>query len=101
MRRLTLRLRLTILTALLTGGTVLLFALLFYLILQANLLRETDRRLSERAGLVTASLRSSVDKQDTTARLLAATSLVEFDAPGIYVEVIAPNGEVRAQLAGR
>jgi sensor domain CHASE-containing protein len=83
MRRLTLRLRLTILTALLTGGTVLLFALLFYLILQANLLRETDRRLSERAGLVTASLRSSVDKQDTTARLLAATSLVEFDAPGI------------------
>ena len=97
MRRLTLRLRLTILTAMLTGGTVLLFALLFYLILQANLLRETDRRLSERAGLVTASLRSSVDKQDTTARLLAATSLVEFDAPGIYVEVIAPNGEVRAR----
>jgi len=95
MRRLTLRLRLTLLTALLTGGTVLLFALLFYLILQANLLGEIDRRLRERAGLVITSLRSSAESQDTTAHLLAVTSLVEFDAPGIYVEVIAPNGDVR------
>jgi two-component system, OmpR family, sensor kinase len=97
MRRLTLRLRLTLLATLLTGGTVLLFALLFYFILQANLLRESDQRLRERAGLVTTSLYPSIDKQDSSAHLLTVTSLVEFDAPGIYVEVIAPNGEVRAR----
>jgi two-component system OmpR family sensor kinase len=97
MKRLSLRLRLTLLTALLTGGTVLLFAVLFYFILQANLLNEIDRRLRERAALVATSLQSANDKQDSSARLLAITALVEFDAPGIYVEVIAPNGEVRAR----
>jgi heavy metal sensor kinase len=97
MSRLSLRLRLTLLTALLTGGTVLLFALIFYLILRANLLSEIDQRLGERAALVTTSLRSSKDKQDSSARLLAATSLVEFDAPGIYVEVVAPGGDVRVR----
>ena len=43
--RLSLRMRLTLLTALLTGGTVLLFALIFYLVLEANLLNEADERL--------------------------------------------------------
>ncbi len=97
MSRLSLRLRLTLLTALLTGGTVLLFALLFYLILQANLLSEIDQRLRERAALVIASLRSSSDNQDSNARLLAATALVEFDAPGIYIEMLGPTGEVRVR----
>jgi two-component system OmpR family sensor kinase len=97
MRWLSLRLRLTLLTTLLTGGTVLLFALLFYLILQANLLSGIDQRLRERAALVITALQSSNDKQDSSARLLAITALVEFDAPGIYVEVIAPDGEVRAR----
>lgn len=97
MSRLSLRFRLTLLTALLTGGTVLLFALLFYLILQANLLSEIDRRLGERAALVTASLPTALDPQDSNARLLAAIALVEFDAPGIYVEVVGSNGEVRVR----
>jgi hypothetical protein len=97
MRWLSLRLRLTLLTTLLTGGTVLLFALLFYLILQANLLSGIDQRLRERAALVITALQSSNNKQDSSARLLAITALVEFDAPGIYVEVIAPDGEVRAR----
>ena len=97
MKRLSLRLRLTLLTALLTGGTVLMFALLFYVILQANLLSEIDRRLGERAALVIASLRTTSDAEDSNARLLAATALVEFDAPGIYVEVIAANGDVRVR----
>jgi hypothetical protein len=54
-----------------TGGTVLLLALLFYLILQANLLNEIDRRLCERARLVAISLRSSSDKQDSRERRTA------------------------------
>ncbi|HEX9372282.1 MAG TPA: HAMP domain-containing sensor histidine kinase [Roseiflexaceae bacterium] len=96
-RRLSLRLRLTLLAALLTGGTVLLFALLFYFVLRANLLGEIDRRLQERADLVTASLQVVSDKQTSSNDLLVPTSLVEFDAPGIYVEVITPNGSVRAR----
>jgi two-component system, OmpR family, sensor kinase len=91
-----LRLRLTLLTALLTGGTVLLFALIFYLVLQANLLSEVDTRLQERAALVITALGSSPNDDDS-ARLLAITPLVEFDAPGIYVELLAPNGAVRAR----
>jgi two-component system, OmpR family, sensor kinase len=82
--RLSLRMRLTLLTALLTGGTVLLFALIFYLVLEANLLNETDERLRERAALVITTLRSSGDKQNSSAGLLQLSPLVEFDAPGIY-----------------
>jgi two-component system, OmpR family, sensor kinase len=95
-RLLSLRVRLTLLTAVLTGGTVLLFALIFYLVLQANLLSEIDKRLQERAALVITTLSSSGEKYDSSTHLLALSPLVEFDAPGIYVELIAPNGEVRA-----
>jgi hypothetical protein len=74
--------RLTLLTALLTGGTVLLFALLFYLVLEANLLSETDKRLRERAALVITTLKSSGDNQNSSLGLLPLSPLVEFDAAG-------------------
>jgi two-component system, OmpR family, sensor kinase len=94
---LSLRVRLTLLTALLTGGTVLLFALVFYLVLQANLLSEIDKRLEERAALVTATFKPRSDEPGEGTHLLALSPLVEFDAPGIYVELIAPDGEVRVR----
>jgi heavy metal sensor kinase len=95
-----LRLRLTLLTGLLTSGTVLLFALSFYLVLQDNLFEELDGRLHERAELVTRMLAEDADAEAGTARI---PPLVEFDSPGIYVELVAPNGVIRVaspNLAG-
>jgi two-component system, OmpR family, sensor kinase len=95
-----LRLRLTLLTGLLTGGAILLFALVFYLILQDNLFEQVDARLHERADLVRRMLAEDADAAAGTAHI---PPLVEFDSPGIYVEVIAPDGTLRvvsANLAG-
>lgn len=89
-----LRLRLTLLTGLLTGLTLFLFALLFYLFLQENLLAEIDGQLQERATLVIQRLATAGD-QDTAA-MLAPSPLVEFAAPGIYVELLSPDGQVLA-----
>src|SRR5690349_9549736 len=93
---LSLRLRLTLLVGLLTGGAVLLFAVTFYLVLQSNLLQEVDARLRERAQLVAGALRSSGQHLDQTPDLPALPPLAEFDAPGIYVELISTDGVVRA-----
>jgi two-component system, OmpR family, sensor kinase len=87
-----LRLRLTLLNGLLTGGTVLLFALVFYFVLQDNLFEELDARLHDRAELVTRMLAQDSDAEAGTARI---PLLVEFDAPGIYVELVGPEGSVR------
>jgi len=87
-----LRLRLTLLNGLLTGGTVLLFALAFYVVLQDNLFEEIDARLHERADLVTRMLAEDSDAEAGMARI---PLLVEFDAPGIYVQLVTPDGIVR------
>ncbi|HEU5100335.1 MAG TPA: ATP-binding protein [Roseiflexaceae bacterium] len=95
-----LRLRVTLLNGLLTGGTILLFALVFYLVLRANLLEEIDGRLQERADLVTRMLEADSDGANGTAHI---PPLVEFDAPGIYVELIGPDRQLRVSspsLAG-
>jgi signal transduction histidine kinase len=95
-----LRLRVTLLNGLLTGGAILLFALVFYLVLRANLIEEVDGRLHERADLVTRMLEADSDGADGSAHI---PPLVEFDAPGIYVELIGPDGQVRVSspsLAG-
>jgi len=95
-----LRLRVTLLNGLLTGGTILLFALVFYVVLRANLFEEIDARLHERADLVTRMLEADSDGADGSAHI---PPLVEFDSPGIYVELIAPDRQVRVSspnLAG-
>lgn len=89
-----LRLRLTLLTGLLTGGTVLLFALVFYLVLEANLLQEVDARLQRRADLVDTALRETSADRGTS--LPQTPPLVEFEAPGLYVELIGLDGQTRA-----
>ncbi|MEM8533009.1 MAG: ATP-binding protein [Chloroflexota bacterium] len=91
-----LRLRLTILSGLITGGSVLLFATAFYVILQTNLLREVDQQLRDRADIVTATLTTGVMDINEETRTLPATPFVEFATPEIYVELITPDGQIRA-----
>ena len=90
-----LRLRLTLFTGLLTGITLSLFALVFYLFLQQSLLAEIDTQLQERATLVIRRL-AAAGEQAPAAALLAPSPLVEFTAPGIYVELLGPDRQVRA-----
>lgn len=91
-----LRLRLTMLSGLITGGSVLLFATAFYFILQTNLLREVDQQLRERADIVTRALVAGDVEIDAETKLLPTTPIVEFATPEIYVELISPDGQVRA-----
>jgi signal transduction histidine kinase len=84
--------RVTLLNGLLTGGTILLFALAFYLVLRANLFEEIDGRLHERADLVLQMLEQDSNGADGSAHI---PPLVEFDSPGIYVELIGPDRQVR------
>jgi signal transduction histidine kinase len=93
-----LRLRLTVLTGLLTGGTVLLFALVFYLVLQDDLLDEVDGQLRERAELVIQILEADGDLSNDNS-LPPPSALVEFTTPGIYVALLAHDGQVRATSA--
>ena len=67
--RMSLRLRLTLLTGLLTGAMLLFFALVFYLFLRASLLRDIDDQLRERADLVTRSLATDESLEDQTIPL--------------------------------
>ncbi|PDV98216.1 sensor histidine kinase [Candidatus Chloroploca asiatica] len=90
-----LRLRLTILVTVLTGAAICLFALIFYLILQANLLAEIDVRLQERAALVREEL-IAAKLSGASTNLPNLPPLVEFSAPGIYVELRAPSGDLLA-----
>lgn len=94
-RRLSLRLRLTLLTGLLAAATLFLFALVFYLLLQANLLSATDVDLRGRADLVSAAL-DSADVSQGAADLGTTPELVELATPGIYVELITVDGAVQA-----
>jgi two-component system, OmpR family, sensor kinase len=93
-----LRLRLTLLTGLITGGTVLLFALAFYLVLQDDLLDEIDGHLRTRAAQVIETLEADGDLSDDTS-LPLPSALAEFTTPGIYVELRAPDGRVQATSA--
>lgn len=95
-----LRLRVTLLNGFLTGSTILLFALVFYVVLRANLFEQIDMRLHERADLMTRLLEADSDATNGSARI---PPLVEFDSPGIYVELIGSDGQVRVSspnLAG-
>jgi signal transduction histidine kinase len=92
---LSLRLRLILLTGLLTCVTLSLFALVFYLFLQANLLREIDAQLQERASLVMRRLAASGNAEGQAA-LLTPSPLVEFATPGLYVVLLSAEGQVRA-----
>jgi signal transduction histidine kinase len=80
------------LTGSLTGSAILLFALVFYIVLQDNLFEAVDARLNERASLIARMLEKDADAEGGTAHV---PPLVEFDSPGIYVQLLAPDGQVR------
>jgi signal transduction histidine kinase len=90
-----LRLRLTLLVTALTAAAICLFASVFYVVLRANLLAETDARLEDRAELILDALGAS-DGPGAATRLPALPPLVEFDAPGIYVELRDSAGALLA-----
>src|SRR5215217_2209906 len=95
-----LRLRVTLLNGILTASTILLFALGFYVVLRANLFEQIDARLHERADLMSRLLEADSDGANGSAHI---PPLVEFDSPGMYVELIDPDGQVRVSspsLAG-
>jgi two-component system OmpR family sensor kinase len=90
-----LRLQLTFLVATLTAAAICLFASVFYVVLRANLLAETDDRLQDRANLILAALSVS-NGPGVATRLPKLPPLVEFDAPGIYVELRDSTGALLA-----
>lgn len=94
MRALSLRARLTLLVGGLSSMVILLFALSFYFLLQTTLLTAVDTRLRERAALAGALLDRSERGLDQPDVWLTPEPLTEFDAPGIYVEVIGPDDRV-------
>ena len=63
-RKMSLRLRLTLLTGLLAAATLFLFALVFYVLLQASLLEAIDVDLRGRADLVRSALDADGALQD-------------------------------------
>ncbi|HEU4327025.1 MAG TPA: HAMP domain-containing sensor histidine kinase [Roseiflexaceae bacterium] len=89
-----LRLRLVLLVIGICGGAICLFAGAFYLTLQATLMTSTDARLRERAALIASLIQDAVAEQP--AQLPALPPLVEFNAPGIYVELRDPAGRLLA-----
>ena len=93
-RRISLRLRLTLLTGLLAAATLFLFAVVFYLLLQTNLLSAIDVDLRGRADLVSATLDTD-DVLQGSSNLAAPPALVELATPGIYVELITADGRYR------
>lgn len=95
-RGLSLRSRLTLLVTGLSAAAILLFALSFYVLLQSTLLTAVDTRLRERAALAGALLARAERGLDQPGRWLTPEPLIEFEAPGIYVEVIGPDDRVEA-----
>ncbi|MBA3945409.1 MAG: HAMP domain-containing protein [Herpetosiphonaceae bacterium] len=88
-------LRLTLLTTLLTGATLVLFAITFYQVLQATLRRQIDTQLETRALLFTRALTPTTSVAGAQA-LSLPVPLEEFAVPGIYAEVVASDGTVHA-----
>src|SRR5690242_18883957 len=87
-RSMSLRLQLTLAVRLLTSAMALLFGLLVYPLLQAQLLGAVDARLRAQAARLASTL---ADARQPTAPLPA------FDALEIYAELIGPSGEIRAR----
>lgn len=87
-----LRWRLTLVQLALVVGVLLGFALVSYRLLAAGLALEVDTALRERATHVSDLLRMTPNRG--IEEVLGPTE--EFASPGIYVQVLAPDGRVVA-----
>jgi two-component system, OmpR family, sensor kinase len=90
-----LQLQLTLAIGLFTGGMALLFALLVFSLLQAQLLGAVDARLRAQA---THLARTLADAQQSSAGNVRQpiAPLAAFDLLEGYAELIGPDGEIRA-----
>jgi heavy metal sensor kinase len=95
-RPISLQLRLTLLIGLVSGGLALLFALLVYPLLQAQLLGMVDARLRAQAAHLTRALANAERGSIGSARQAAAPPAV-FELVGGYAELILPDGQIRAR----
>lgn len=91
-----LQLRLTLLVGLLSGGMALLFALLVYQLLQAQLLSAQDARLHAHADHLARTLADAEPSSAGNARQPSAL-LATFDVVEHYAELIGPDGQIRAR----
>ena len=89
-------LRLTLLSGLLSGGMALLFALLVYPMLQAQLLGAQDARLRAHAEHLARTLADAERSSAVNARQPSAP-LAAFDVVEHYAELIGPDGQLRAR----
>jgi two-component system, OmpR family, sensor kinase len=91
-----LQLRLTLLVGLLSGGMVLLFALLVEPLLQAQLLGAQDAQLRAHAEHLARTLADAERSSAVNARQ-PTTPLAAFDVVEHYAELIGPDGQIRAR----
>ena len=91
-----LQLQLTLLVGLLSGGLALLFALLVYPLLQAQLLGAVDARLRAHAAHLARTLADAERSPAGNARQ-PTTPLAAFDLMEGYAELIDPDGRIRAR----
>ncbi len=87
-----LRWRLTLVQLALVVAVLLSFALVSYRLLAAGLSLEVDKALRERATHVSDLLRTTPNRG--IQEVLAPTD--EFASPGIYVQILSPEGQVVA-----
>jgi len=86
------------------GGILALLLLLFggslYTILRGSLFASTDRTLAETAGQVQASVRTQIAGTPSNwEAIITLPPLDVFAAPGVFVQVRRPTGEVAAASA--
>jgi heavy metal sensor kinase len=91
-----LQLRLTLLVGLLSGGMALLFALLVYQLLQAQLLSAQDARLHAHAEHLARTL-ADAERSAAADAHQPSTPLAAFDVVEHYAELIGPDGQIRAR----
>jgi heavy metal sensor kinase len=94
-----LRLRLTLTYSALVALVMAVFAVVLYGTLRQNLEAEMDRRLQVRASQVQLTIfpgTTSLTAGDLAFSKLDLSPLADLDAPGIYVQVLAPDGTVVA-----
>jgi signal transduction histidine kinase len=82
--------------SLFTGGIALLFALLVYPLLQAQLLGAVDTRLRAQAAHLSRTL-AGAERSPAANAGQPCPPLAAFDLVENYAELIDPNGQVRAR----
>jgi len=99
----TLRLRLTVFYTVLLGIALVTFSAILYILLANSLINEVDRTLFTSATEVEKRLIDSAATGRTalgiSVLLVDPSPISEFASPGIYMQIIDPQGRIRATSA--